>query len=172
MKTLLTWWVSPVFVTGLLSICVGVSAAADLEKIDRRLQQQPTYQSREPRYCMLVFGPNADTRIWLALDLAYDPLRENPGNKEALYADLNGDGGLTDPNERIPVTVVTQEYTDPFTFVQHEMHLPQFNVGELKSRDGKTTYAKLVVDVGWYIPGRRDRETTVSVDVPGRGRQS
>ena len=33
-------------------------------------------------------------------------------------------------------------------------------------------YKNLVVDVGWYVFGRKDREVTVAVDVPGYGRQT
>ena len=36
--------------------------------IDRSLTEQPTYQSRSPKYCLLVFGPTAGTRLWLVLD--------------------------------------------------------------------------------------------------------
>jgi hypothetical protein len=73
--------------------------------------------------------------------------------------------------------VVTKEDNTDFGFrgvkaVKREMHLPQFKVGDVTSRDGKTVYRNLVVDVDWYIFGRPDRKVTVSVDVPGKGRQS
>jgi hypothetical protein len=156
-----------------LAVSSGIAVAEDLGSIDRTIGNQPIYASKEPRYCLLVFGPGADTRVWLVLDLAYDPLREKPGNTESLYADLNGDGNLTDAGERIPVTVVTSRYFDwKFSRREHEQHLPRFNVGDVKSRDGKTVYKNLVIDVGWYVFGRRDRKVTVAVDVPGYGRQS
>lgn len=167
-------------VGALLTVFAGVGGAQDLGKIDRTLGKQPAYASKEPRYCLLVFGPKAETRVWLVLDLAYDPLREKPGKTESVYADLNGDGDLTDPKERVPVTVVTKmsselglpTYIGGFKVGDHDTDVPQFAVGGVKSRDGKTVYKKLVVDVGWYILGRKDREMTVAVDVPGYGRQS
>lgn len=163
-----------------LLLSAGVAGAQDLAKIERSIAKQPAYASKEPKYCLLVFGPKAETRVWLVLDLAYDPLREKPGKADALYADLNGDGDLTDPKERIPVTVVTKKSFElglptrigSFDVKDHDMNVPSFHVGNVTSREGKTTYAKLSVDVGWYIFGRPDRQVTVSVDTPGYGRQS
>src|SRR5262249_3777467 len=43
---------------------------------------------KAPRYCLLVFGPEAKTRIWLVLD------------GSVLYVDRNGNGDLTDKGER------------------------------------------------------------------------
>src|SRR5438552_9464127 len=55
--------------TGLWSalawLAVSSSAAsADLATVDRALTKEPKYQSA-PRYCLLVFGPEAKTRVWL-----------------------------------------------------------------------------------------------------------
>jgi hypothetical protein len=67
----------------------GPAPAVDLAKIDRSLRAEPAYQSKQPQYCLLVFGPEARTRVWVVLD----------GN--VLYLDRNGTGDLTDPGERI-----------------------------------------------------------------------
>jgi hypothetical protein len=67
----------------------GRAAAVDLATIDRSLRREPTYQSQHPQYCLLVFGPEAKTRVWVVLD------------GDVLYLDRNGDGDLTDPAERI-----------------------------------------------------------------------
>jgi hypothetical protein len=60
---------------------------ADLTKIARTIDKEPTSQGK-PKYCLLVFGPEAKTRIWLVLD----------GN--VLYVDRNGNGDLTEKGER------------------------------------------------------------------------
>ncbi|HEX4590151.1 MAG TPA: hypothetical protein VH120_09510, partial [Gemmataceae bacterium] len=147
----------------------------DLSQTPRTVGDQPAYASKEPKYCLLVFGPKADTRVWLVLDLVYDALREKPGKADALYADLNGDGNLTGTGKRIPATVVTRkrwvEFFSEFPNSESEQHLPRFTVGDVKSRDGTTVFKNLVVDVGWFIFGRKDREVSVAVDVPGYGRQ-
>jgi hypothetical protein len=61
--------------------------AADLTKIDRTIATEPAYTSK-PKYCLLVFGPKANTRVWLVLD------------GDVLYADRNGNGNLTEKGER------------------------------------------------------------------------
>ena len=64
--------------------------AADLDKIDRTIGKEPAYESQtKPKYCLVVFGPEAKTRVWLVL------------HGDVLYADRNGDGDLTGEDERI-----------------------------------------------------------------------
>lgn len=67
-----------------LILCVvGTPArAVDLGQEERQVAKEPKYQG-QPNYCLLVFGPEAKKRIWLALD----------GDK--LYVDWRGQGDLT-----------------------------------------------------------------------------
>jgi len=131
------------------------------------------YQSKSPKYAILAFGPKAETRVWVVLDLAYDPLREKPGKNDSLYIDLNGNGDLTDPEERIPVNVITSTHYDVSAKRQLEQHLPQFKAGDIVTRDGKLKkYTGLTVDVGWFVGGQRYRWVALKVNVPGRGTQS
>jgi hypothetical protein len=67
----------------------GQTRAVDLGAADRSLRKQPTFQSKQPQYCLMVFGPEAKTRVWVVLD------------GDVLYLDRNGNGDLTDPGERI-----------------------------------------------------------------------
>jgi hypothetical protein len=53
-------------------------------------KKEPKYE-QEPRYALLVFGATRQTRSWLVLD----------GN--ILYVDRNGNGDLTEPDNRIVV---------------------------------------------------------------------
>jgi hypothetical protein len=69
--------------------------AADLSKIDRTLGKEPTYQSK-PKYCLVVFGPEANTRVWLVAD------------GDVLYVDRNGDGDLTAKDKRVPKEYLTR----------------------------------------------------------------
>jgi hypothetical protein len=62
--------------------------AADLDRIDRKIVREPAYQSKAPRYCLLAFGLQAKTRVWLVQD------------GETLYVDRDGDGNLTGPGKR------------------------------------------------------------------------
>jgi hypothetical protein len=61
---------------------------ADLTKVDRTIVKEPRYTS-QPYYALLVFGREAKTRVWLVVD------------GEVLYVDRNGNGDLTEPNERV-----------------------------------------------------------------------
>jgi hypothetical protein len=67
----------------------GFARAADLASVDRTIKKEPAYQSKSPRYALLVFGPDARDRVWLVHD------------GETLYVDRNGDGDLTGPGKKV-----------------------------------------------------------------------
>jgi hypothetical protein len=69
-------------------LLVAPVLAADLAHSDRRLVREPAYRSK-PRYCLLVFGPEAKTRVWLVQD------------GDTLYVDHNGNGDLTEPGDKV-----------------------------------------------------------------------
>jgi hypothetical protein len=62
--------------------------AVDLAKIDRTIRKEPAYKGK-PKYCLVVLGPEAKTRIWLVLD------------GDVLYVDRKGNGDLTEPENRV-----------------------------------------------------------------------
>ena len=66
------------------------AAQRDLTKIERSIAAEPMYESASPKYCLLVFGPKAGTRVWLVHD------------GQTLYVDRNGNGDLTDEGEKLP----------------------------------------------------------------------
>lgn len=77
----------------LLTIVVALgfsfqAQATDLASIPRVILKEPAYQGK-PRYCLLVFGKDANTRIWLVRD------------DQSLYMDRHGNGDLTDPGDKI-----------------------------------------------------------------------
>src|SRR5262245_37055954 len=69
-------------------LSVGLASAEPL-KIDRTLGKEPVYQTKAPKYGLLVFGPQGKDRVWLVLD------------GDTLYVDRNGNGDLTDPGEKV-----------------------------------------------------------------------
>ncbi len=71
-----------------LALLPLASPAADLAALRRPPVKEPRYESGSPRYCLLAFGPEAATRVWLVID------------GRTLYADRNGNGDLTEPGER------------------------------------------------------------------------
>jgi hypothetical protein len=77
------------FVAVVLAACWHIPfVAGDLAKIERRINKEPMYQGK-PKYCLLVFGPEAKHRVWLVQD------------GDVLYADFKGDGDLTRPEAKI-----------------------------------------------------------------------
>jgi hypothetical protein len=72
-----------------LNLVAAASSALDLTQIDRSILKEPVYESKEPQYCLLVFGPEAKVHVWLVLD------------GDVLYVDRKGDGDLTDPDDRV-----------------------------------------------------------------------
>ncbi len=98
-------------------LVAGAAGAADLSKIDRTINKEPSYQGK-PKYCLLVFGPEARTRVWLAQD------------DEAVYVDRNGNGDLTEAGERVLAK-------------QSQGGMRSFDLGEV--RDGDLTHKELSV---------------------------
>ena len=71
-----------------LALSGGPIPAADLTSLDRAIKKEPAYK-HEPKYCLLVFGPEAKTKVWLVHD------------GDILYVDRNGNGDLTEPREAV-----------------------------------------------------------------------
>src|SRR4051794_7011077 len=68
-------------------------AAVDLAQIDRSIAKQPRY-SGKTHYALIVIGPRAEHRSWLVMD-----------GDETLYFDRNGNGDLTDAEDRSALDV-------------------------------------------------------------------
>ena len=71
-----------------LLLGAGGASATDLTTIERTLGKEPKYAGK-PKYCLLVFGPEAKLRVWVVQD----------GN--VFYVDRNGNGDLTEPGEKV-----------------------------------------------------------------------
>jgi len=96
-----------------LAVSTATAIAADSIDIDRRIAKEPVYQSKPPKYCLLVFGAEAKTRVWLVLD------------GDTLYVDRNANGDLTEADER-----VTRDGRE-------------FEAGEITDLAGKSKYTHL-----------------------------
>ena len=146
-----------------LALLAAPATAADLTKIDRTLKAEPGYRSA-PKYGLIIFGPKAETRVWLVLDLG-EPWENDP-EKNVLYVDRNGDGDLTDPGERVACTLRKHEMFASFSPKPAVSYSPEFDVGDIQDRDGKTRHTNLTVRVSSYI--QRYRPVSLSVKVNGR----
>jgi hypothetical protein len=173
-----------VAILGLL-FAVQHLCAADLTKVDRTIRKEPVYLSKSPKYCLLVFGPKAETRVWLVLDLVSEPY-DAKGNRDVLYVDKNGSGDLTEPGKRIPVSMKTwkEDLLLKSTFRLHAATLkaweddpekrlvtrcaPRFEIGTITEQGG-ARHTDLVVEVESYI--QYYRPCTVSLKANGEREQ-
>src|SRR4051812_27201321 len=128
----------------LVMLAAGVVAApaADLARIDRTIKKEPVYLSKSPKYGLLVFGPKAETRIWIVLDLAAEP-SDPDGSKSFLYVDRNGDGDLTGADEKINCTPQKQETAVSFGRGSYVAYRSHFEAGDVLDRDGKRKHTAL-----------------------------
>jgi hypothetical protein len=134
-------------------------AAADVGSIDGTLRRQPAYAAK-PQYCLLLFGPEGKTRVWLV------------AAGEAFYADTNGDGDLTQPGKRVYSmgNYRSLVFIDPFTrFMWFPVpeYVRVYNVGDVFDRPTRTWHHLTVRRLGKL-------ETAVFevvVDVRGEFRQ-
>jgi len=107
-----------------------LAASGDAAKLDRRPAKEPVYQSKAPKYGLLLFGPEGKERVWLVHD----------GN--TLYVDRRGDGDLTRPEAK--VAAEKKQGRDP------EEDGYTFEVGDLTV--GSQTHKGLAV---YFVPLKR-----------------
>jgi hypothetical protein len=160
----------PTFVLLLLTLLAAPSLAMDLTTLDRSLRKEPVYQSKTPKYCLLVFGPEARTRIWLVLD------------GDRLFVDRNGNGDLTDDGEPVAALEGWKQFEEKV-----------YGIGEI--REGMLTHKNLSLQVSkidrlasdddvvkqWLAkhPGAKGCALSADIEMPGwkgdgaggRGRQ-
>lgn len=104
----------------MLFVLKRVKRATGLGTIKRVIAKEPAYQSKSPKYCLLVFGPEAEMRVWLVLD------------GDVLYVDRNANGDLTEQGERLAI---------------HSDLLPHhvFHAKNLADKDGKVKVTGLLL---------------------------
>jgi len=126
------------------------TAARDTKTAKRLPAKEPVYQSKDPKYCLLTFGREGKTRVWLVFDSVPNPLV--PGkDKDYLYVDRNGNGDLTESGEQ--VQAVVHEYEQP-SFLggvpPSKAWNLEFPIGEIKDSEG-TIHKDVKVMVLWYL---------------------
>src|SRR5579884_1950519 len=109
-------------VTALLVLSLTAIAGPDLSKIERKLVKEPVYRNK-PKYCLLVFGPEAKTRVWLVQD------------GDTLYVDRLANGDLTSPGDKVSA----EKQPDA------EEGYYAFNIGNLRA--GNRLHKELMVRV-------------------------
>jgi len=143
--------------------------ANDTAKIDRSIAKEPVYQSKAPKYCLLTFGREGKTRVWLVFDSVPNPLV--PGkDKDYLYVDRNGNGDLTESGERVEAIVHEYEQISSLGGVPPSKAWNlEFPIGEIKDSEGMI-YKDVKVIVQWFWA--RERPCKIYASAAGRGTQS
>lgn len=86
----MTWIHTQVVAIAAIVASSGLACAegVDLSKVDRSIRREPVWKSGEPQYCLFIVS--AEKRVWFVVD------------GDDLYMDINGNGDLTDPGEKLP----------------------------------------------------------------------
>jgi hypothetical protein len=108
-------------------LCLSIHTAngSDLTTVDRTIAKEPVYQTKAPRYGLLVFGPEAKTRIWLVQD------------GDTLYVDRSGHGDLTQPANKVKAT--------PSDWTDLKENTFYFEVGDV--HEGSLLHRRLLLSV-------------------------
>ncbi len=82
-----------------LALAVSSHAAElfDVSKLDRAIAKEPAYVAKQPLYGLAAIGKTAQLRIWMVLDKS----KADGDAYDVVYVDLNGNGDLTDPGEKV-----------------------------------------------------------------------
>ncbi len=86
------------FLSIVLFAAVNSQAAEtfDLNSVDHKLTKEPQYTAK-PLYGLVIVGPDAEIRYWMALDKSSADSKKY----DVVYVDFNGNGDLTEPNEKV-----------------------------------------------------------------------
>jgi hypothetical protein len=126
-------------------------AFPDLSKVDRRVVEPAGLV--KPRFCLLVFGREAKTRVWIVED------------GQTLYVDRNANGDLTEAGE---ATVAT-ERRESMTVGEDGKKTPYrewaYSVGDLSPSDGSGRHTGLKLFC--HQTGDRPAEYVLSVRFHG-----
>jgi hypothetical protein len=93
--------------------------------VDRTIKREPPYRFR-PQYCLLVFGPEAKTRVWLVF------------HGDVVYVDRNSSGDLTEEGKRVTANV-TELTTLGIAFHQQR----HYWIGKIVESNGRTRHTRL-----------------------------
>jgi hypothetical protein len=116
----------------------------DLSKVDRRIIEPSGLVN--PRYCLLVFGPQAKSRVWIVVD------------GETVYVDRNGNGDLTKAGEAF----APDEHPESTLGGYHEW---TYSLGDLAPGDQSEKHTGLTLDR--YQDGDGPIHSVLSVWVDG-----
>jgi len=92
--------------------------AGDLSTIERKIKTTPKFTAAQQFYALVVLGPEWNKRVWFVVD------------GDDVYIDRNGNGDLTDADERLRYKMPTgPNRTSPLMRRSRDWNLPSLNAG-------------------------------------------
>jgi hypothetical protein len=120
------------------------AGAADSAGVERKIAKEPKYEGK-PAYCLLVFGADRKTRVWVVRD----------GN--AAYVDRNANGDLTEAGEKVTATPDVDDGDEV------KVTVTEFDLGDLALEvGGKKPYTGLFLTRRTYEPKAAAAGSTAS----------
>lgn len=155
---------------------MAVAREADLSKVDRSIRKEPVWASGKPQYCLFVmlkgdawdyvipgepqYGMsviNAERRVWFVVD------------GDDLYMDVNENGDLTDPGEKLPRLELSDKER------REAKIYSRWRIPDIKGTDGEPMITNIQIDrntekgaalgakvVYFSAPARREAYTTTT----------
>lgn len=105
----------------------ALADGVDLSKVDRSIRREPVWKSGEPQYCLFVV--TAERRVWFVVD------------GEDLYLDINGNGDLTDPGEKLPALELTSEQR------RAARNSSRWRIPDIQGADGEPLITNIQIDL-------------------------
>lgn len=124
----------------------------DLSQIDRTIRKEPAYQS-QPSYCLMVFGPEAKTRVWLVQD------------GDRIYVDRNANGDLTEPGEKLTPSK-REEFTTQVDNKPAPYRTWTYSIGTIEPEDKTGPHTELKLTR--YQIGQPPANQIISLKVNGK----
>src|SRR5262249_50027955 len=145
-----------------LFLAAQPTRAVDLTRIDRTIAREPVYQTRNPKYGLLVFGPEAKSRAWVVLD------------GDFLYVDRNCNGDLTEAGERLIIKKqweLNRDAKKPGKWIAGDdvrvaITVPDGTVHQVKFRRTSTGLGLASQSLGGQYVGASYREDLILADRP------
>lgn len=158
------------------SSALAVAEEVDLSKVDRSIRKEPVWASAEPQYCLFVilkgdawdyvipgepqygmFVVSAERRVWFVVD------------GDDLYMDINENGDLTDPGEKLPRLELSDEER------REAKNYSRWRIPDIKGTDGEPMITNIQINLNtgngaafgakvvyFTAPGRRNARTDLT----------
>ncbi len=114
------------------SSALAVAEELDLSRVDMSIGKEPAWASGEPQYCLFVLS--AERRVWFVVD------------GDDLYMDVNENGDLTDPGEKLPRLDLSDEER------REARNHSRWRIPDIKGTDGKPMITNIQMTTRYRAP--------------------